>query len=507
MTTFGVGELSALNAIAGAYAERAPVVHVVGTPDRSLQESRALIHHTLADGDYRMFAQMQTDITVAQVCLSDHRTSTAQIDAVLEQCLVHSRPVRIAIPADMVAMCVPAARLQSRVSIPCTVRQPRTEDEAFCRILDRMYACKQPMILVDGESLPFGILDEIEDLASATNWPTFTTIFGKSLVDESLPNFRGIFTPTHKDLMDTCDLILCFGPHYTSTNTYGYLTIPRTDITISFNATAVQIGNDTIRDLPAKYVLSRLIKQLDHSRIKRGPPNIAIDGCEETPSLVSDSEPVTQSGGFWQRMSSFFRPGDIILAETGTSGYGSHEFILPPHTRLFKPVTWLSIGYMLPAALGASLAQQDCIAQSNYYNITNGRTILFIGDGSFQMTVQELSTIIHQKLDVVIFLINNDGYTIERCIHGRNQKYNDVAPWQYLKAPSFFGAQKEGEYAAHTWEVKTWGDLERVRTDKMMLSGKGVKMVEVYMEKLDAPKLLLGFLNRQELVEMKEDKV
>ena len=162
-----------------------------------------------------------------------------------------------------------------------------------------------------------------------------------------------------------------------------------------------------------------------------------------------------------------------------------------------KPVTWLSIVFMLPAALGASIAQRDLIAKSEYHNLSQARTVLLIGDGSFQLTAQELSTIIHHKLDVVIFLINNDGYTIERCIHGRNADYNGITPWRYLKAPALFGAPEEGEYAAHTWEIRNWGDLESVMHDENMLHAKGIRMVEVFMPKLDGPKLLMDLLDSQ----------
>ncbi|RAL14720.1 uncharacterized protein BO97DRAFT_275469 [Aspergillus homomorphus CBS 101889] len=74
------------------------------------------------------------------------------------------------------------------------------------------------------------------------------------------------------------------------------------------------------------------------------------------------------------------------------------------------------------------------MAADQYDGIRNARTILFIGGGSFQMTAQELGTIIRQELNVVVFLINNDGYFIERCIHGRHQAYNDIGRWRYLQA-------------------------------------------------------------------------
>src|SRR4051794_27575791 len=90
VTTFGVGELSAINAIAGAFTERAAVVHIVGTPPRASQDGRLKIHHTFNDGEYRRFGLMAAQVTVAQANLRDPRTCPEQIDEVLRQCLIHS---------------------------------------------------------------------------------------------------------------------------------------------------------------------------------------------------------------------------------------------------------------------------------------------------------------------------------------------------------------------------------------------------------------------------------
>ncbi|KAL4745565.1 hypothetical protein BDW72DRAFT_211236 [Aspergillus terricola var. indicus] len=496
VTTFGVGELSAVNAIAGAYAERAPVVHVVGTPVRESQESRALIHHTFNDGEYKRFDRMQEHITVAQAVLTDHRSAPAEIDRVLQQCLLHSRPVRIAIPLDMVSLRVPKMALEHKISVPLPCRQPQLEDRALKAILDRMYSAKKPVILVDGEVRSAKIIEEVEHIVKSTEWPTFTSGFGKSLVDETLPNVYGVFTPKYKDFIDSSDLVLCFGPHFSNTNSYLYQTVPQQHTTIFIQPTSVQIGSEIIRDLPANHFLPQLIGHLEVEKLNRHTCNLEHPTSVAPPD-VQDSDPVSQAGGFWHRMSSFFQEGDIILAETGTASYGANEFRLPPKTRLFKAVTWLSIGYMLPATLGASLAQHDLIARSEYHDFLEARSILFIGDGSFQLTAQELATIIHRKLNVIIFLINNDGYTIERAIHGRNQGYNNITPWRYLKGLEFFGAPTDGEYAAHTWEVRTWGDLDKALTDERMIKGKGVRMVEVFMDRLDVPAPLDRILEMQ----------
>ena len=187
------------------------------------------------------------------------------------------------------------------------------------------------------------------------------------------------------------------------------------------------------------------------------------------------------------------------MGETGTSGYGVREMRTPPNVRVFAPVTWLSIGYMLPAAQGAALAQRQMQERSQSNGTISGgsqsgRTILFIGDGSLQMTVQEISTMIRHDLNVIIVILNNDGYTIERAIHGLKENYNDVAAWRYLGAPSFFGA-KEGTYTA---SARTWGELEAVLASKELSDGKGLRMVELFLDREDVPKGPLAMLMGKE---------
>ena len=174
---------------------------------------------------------MHSHVTVAQTNLRDHRTSPGQIDGVLEQCLLHSRPVYIELPADMVRILVPRANAKLDPSIPIfPPEQPSSnENAAFSLVCTRIKASKQPMILVDGEIGAFGIVEEVNDMIKTTGFPTWTTSFGKGLVDETLPNVYGVYSgplgdPGAKEFVDSCDLILCFGPHYSSTNTYQFST-------------------------------------------------------------------------------------------------------------------------------------------------------------------------------------------------------------------------------------------------------------------------------------------
>lgn len=503
ITTFGVGELSAINAVAGAYAERAALVHIVGTPARPSQDGRLLIHHTFNDGNYRRFGQMHAHITIAQTSIRDPRTTPEQIDHVLQQCLIHSRPVYIEVPVDLVSAKVSSARLETVLRIPNAVHSP-SHDEAMKAVIEKVSSAKQPILLVDGEIRALGIIDEVQKVVKSTGWPTWTTTFARGLLNESLPNMHGIYQGTFddqatQDFFNASDLVLCFGPHFSSTNSYAYTSIPKAESTISFSDTEIKCGSQVFRDIPAKHALSLLVDQIEPSKLKTYDPYPNLSRPESVAfSTVNDKNGAITQDKLWGLLANFIEPGDIVFGETGTPGYGCRVMALPKNTRLFTPVTWLSIGYMLPATQGAALAQRELISRSSYHGLHSARTVLLIGDGSFQMTAQELSTIIKENLDVVIFLINNDGYTIERCIHGLKQGYNDVAPWRYLQTPAAFGAKED----TFTASVKTWGDLEKVLVDERLVMGRGLRMVEIFVDREDAPPgPLLQMINKQKEAE------
>ncbi|THY71579.1 pyruvate decarboxylase [Aureobasidium pullulans] len=478
VTTFGVGELSAVNGIAGAYAEKAPIISIVGTPARATQEARTNVHHTFADGDFDRFAAMHTHVTIAQTNLLDPRTAPEQFDVTVQQALIHSRPVYVQIPADMVDVKVSAAGLKSEISLPA-IATGDNESKVTGRVLELMHSAKKPLVFVDGESRCLDIVDEINELVKS-----FQGIYNADLGSKGA-----------KDYFESADLALVFGPHFSSTNTALFSTIPKQANSVSFSERHVKIGTEITRDVSNKKLVAELLKQLDRSKLSR----------PETPSNSGPAQPSTEPSGlltqkdFYRFINPLLKPGDIVMGETGTASHGTRDLILPTGSVYFTAVTWLSIGYMLPAALGAAMAQRDSEKWKNRSGSNKGgedRVVLFIGDGSLQMTVQEISTMIREKLNIVIVVINNDGYTIERVIHGRKQTYNDIASWRYLQALNMFGATEE-EVGNNTFSAQTWGGLKEAMDSETLKNGKGVRMLEVFMEREDAQGFLLKLLNNQ----------
>jgi len=521
ITAFGVGELSAINAIGGAYAEMSPVVHIVGAPPLPAQNARACLHHSLGDGNFRIFADMYAKLTVAQANLIDTATAPSMIDNTLRQCVLQSRPVYIELPTNMVSQKVSARSLKFPIDLTIPHNDEGFEDAEVELILARIYASKQPFIIVDGFTAALGITAEADELVRVTGFPTSTTSFGKGIVNETYPNFHGIYAgeagkQVYRPWAESCDLILRIGPLSSDVNTYGFTTIPNPKYTIDFHRNSVEIGGtNSFTNVHVKPLLRKILNRIDKSKLPRYDPYPDLGNPRQQLEALApaQSDSAIDQETFWQRISTFFREGDIILTETGTTSIGGRDFVLPPQTTLINSGIWLSIGYMLGASQGAACAQRDIIHSLNPTNppslsnplITptppsprssqrtfSGRTILFIGDGSLQMTAQSLSDTIRNKLPLTIFLINNDGYTIERFIHGMRAPYNDIQPWNYLLAPQYFGADLESkEYPVVTRRAENWGELFEVVEQKEVRESKGLTIVEVRMGREDAPDALV----------------
>ena len=495
-TTFGVGELSAMNAVGEAYAEMSPVVHVVGTPSRMFQAQGRRIHHTLCTGDpsdYSIYADMTVKITAARENLVNEATATAQIDHALRTCILQSRPVYIQLPTDMVNAQVPAAALANPLDLSPPPHNLDFQAEAVSHILKNIYASKQPFLLVDAGASRYGAADEANKLAQLTGFPTCATPFGKSTINETLSNFHGVYATAGKNDISSwvkaCDLVLYIGPCVSNINTYGFTAIPTPETAITFNRDTVVVGEGCRCEagrynVPLKPLLREILDRLDKTKLPTSTSSPDLPSPRQDLAALPATQPANAMDHetFWKRMSNFFRPGDIIMTETGTSSTGGREFVLPENAQQINSSIWLSIGFMLPAAQGASLAQRE--------RQRPGRTILFEGDGSFQVTAQELSTIIRKRLDLIVFLINNNGYTIERLIHGRDAEYNDIAPWRYLECPSAFGAPTDGSYDVQTAKATTWGELNALLADENFQNGRGLRFVEVALGTYDAPEVL-----------------
>ncbi len=480
VTTFGVGELSAMNGIAGAYAEYVPVVAITGSPAIKKQSSGALLHHTLGTGDFTMFAQMFEKITVAQAYLTAENATT-EIDRVLHTCLLKKQPVYISLPTDvaLAEVTVPSSEF-----VPLVAESDRaTLDEALDVSVKMLESAEKPVILADIGVDRYRLHHELRDLLAATGYPYATMSMGKALLEETHPQYIGIYNGAVSDndvrkRIEAADCVLSIGTYLTDFNTGKFSAQLDPSRTIEVHGEYLKIKRALYNNVAMQGFLPALSKRLKH----RDAISLNIKPVKEslptgfTTPFQAHSSPIKQER-FWQRIAHFLQEDDIIVADIGVAFFGALLVPFPKGSTFVGQLLWASIGYSLGAVLGCAIAAP------------NRRSILFIGDGSFQMTAQELSTLLRYDLKPIIFLINNDGYTIERDIHGEKMPYNDIQRWNYHKLPEVFGN--------NSWSVKVGTESElETALQQVEQNRDKLTFIEVVMEKMDNPENLLKLLQQ-----------
>lgn len=196
VTTFGVGELSALNGVAGCFSERIPLVHIVGVPSTVAQGQKALLHHTLGDGRFDAFVEMSRKISIALLKLEDYSddgpAAVAAMDRVLRSGVQEARPVYISLPTDLVHMQVPSKALQQPLQIELPPNDADAEANCLDVVLQQIQKSKDPIIIVDACAIRHGVVKETHELVDASGMSVFATPMGKSAIDESHPQFGGV---------------------------------------------------------------------------------------------------------------------------------------------------------------------------------------------------------------------------------------------------------------------------------------------------------------------------
>ena len=175
VTTHGVGELSALNGVAGAMTEQVKVIHVVGQTSRHMQKNKMMIHHSIGfDPDHQVFSKASTGFRCAAAELQSEVGATEEIDRVLRELFIQSKPVYIFFPIDLVDRQVSAEALNTPLDF-----QPPADDKALEKacssILDALYSSKSPAIFVDCLVQRHDAVSEIRDLVDKLGVRTFTS--------------------------------------------------------------------------------------------------------------------------------------------------------------------------------------------------------------------------------------------------------------------------------------------------------------------------------------------
>ncbi|EGW33998.1 pyruvate decarboxylase [Spathaspora passalidarum NRRL Y-27907] len=494
ITTFGVGELSAINGIAGAFAEYVPVLHIVGvTTTKQAQQAKdgteVLNYHHLVPSvnpfdspNHDVYKNMVNGVSVIQETLgTDQELNVEKIDRVLKKIIQESRPGYLFVPADVSDILVPSVFLfmnpfNAEPKHKNSAKSIEVLDDVCDTILEKMYKSTKPSVLSDCLTSRFGFkeqLDQFVDLLPTSIAKLFTTNMARN-VDETRENFIGVYhgkgssdDGVRQQLENETDLLVTLGYFHNEVNTGAY-SRNLTDIKdiIEVHPDYIKINHqvyhikqkDGERLFTLGDLLSELTSRFDPTKFANHTP---VPMYSFTPGAIykqssNDNYFIPQTK-IIDHLNTWLKPNDLLIMETMSFSFALPDLKFPRNLQLLSANFYGSIGYALPATFGATMAINDMGS--------NRRIILIEGDGAAQMTIQELSSFIRYQGVLPnmpkIYLINNDGYTVERAIRGPYRSYNDInGHWKWTQL------------------METFGDSDRMRHDSVTL--KNVDEFEGY---------------------------
>ena len=468
--TYCVGGLSTVNAVAGAYAEKSPVVVISGSPGIKERGKDALLHHKVRD--FHTQQRIYDEITVATALLDEPFTAFNEIDRVLDAVYRYKRPGYIEIPRDMVDV---RGTLYQGPSTGGHVSDPEVLDAAVDDACNFINKSKKPVILAGVELHRFGYQDKLIRLVEEKRIPVVATLLGKSVIPESHPLYLGIYEGAMgrkevREFVEDSDCVIILGAFMTDVNLGIYTANLDRARSIYATSEKITVRYHTYEDV----MFDDFIDGINSSKLrKRRKPNLEWAFPDTEPFAVEANAPLTV-GRLFQHLNEFITDKLTVIADVGDSLFGAVELRIHQHTNFISPAYYTSMGFAVPASVGAQFSTPDT------------RCLVIVGDGAFQMTGTELSTIVRHEFNPIILVLNNHGYGTER--HLLEGPFNDIGCWNYSSMPSLFGTGRG-------FHVRTEGEFDEA-IKAALAERRHFTLIEAELEKLDTSPALARLAER-----------
>jgi len=422
--TYCVGGLSLCNSVAGAYAEKSPVVVLSGSPGLRERIKNPLLHHRVRD--FRTQYEVFRRLCAAAAELNDPYTAFREIDRVLEAVVRFKRPGYIELPRDMVAA-VPEGSHAPTSAEPAS--DPDVLAEAVAEAARRIAQSRRPVIVAGVEIHRFGLQEQLLALAEGAGIPIAATMLGKSVIRETHPLFAGIYEGAMgreevTRFVEQSDCVLLLGAFMTDINLGIYTADLDPAKCIYATSETLRISHHHFHDVLLPDFIGGLIKAGLAAPKRRPPP---LPEADPGAAPLGRDEPIT-IGRLVARLNQALDESTVVIADIGDALFASSELVIRQQTEFLSPAYYTSMGFAVPAALGVMLARPHL------------RPVVLVGDGAFQMTGMELSTIVRRGLAPVVIVLDNGGYGTERLLHAGDHAFNDIHPWHYHKLTEVLGA-------------------------------------------------------------------
>ncbi len=466
VTTYSVGELSAINAIAGCFAENVPVISIVGIPKSKFIRDNAVIHHNFCQPNYYANFDAYSNYVQASAYLSEDNAKD-EIERILSVFVKEKRPVYIAIPVDIGQMYI-----ENQPKIKEVKSDMKKLNRAVEHAMKLIEKSENPVILGDVLIERFQAKQEFNHLVKNSGFPSATLLMGKGIINEDEPNFIGTYLGTLDNIdvynaVNNSDCVISAGTIFSDFNTLRFDIRFKPANFIEIQGTYTIVECKAYEDVLMKDMLNELA-----NRVRQRELTVLKNKPELCSTLIEEEMPLNYDY-MLPRLQEFLKPDDLIITETGTFDFAAPSMTFPKNCLLVNQLLWGSIGWATPAAFGVMQADSE------------RRTILLTGEGSHQLTFQSVSNMMFKKQKPIIIVLNNSGYTIERSISKNPlDPYNDIIPWDYTKLAAVF----EGNI--WTAKAKTNRELDEVLKQAEFQNRERLCYIEVFTDKLDMPPLM-----------------
>ncbi len=508
--TYGVGAFNLLNPIGGAYVEYVPIIAINASPTYeqwlNYQAVGLLTSHMSQRRESNLDVYRQ--VTVDAQVIGNPGLAPVQVDSAIVACLSERRPVYLEVMEDVWrAPCDEPRGLLVARRRPVTARNETMLDRAVTDAVALVERLGTPILWAGEEVDRFDLADPFLDLVESTGIRFCTTIGGKAVVSEDHEAFVGVYNgkastkTVYEIFQNVAKVRIGIGSWSTSKNLGGEKSIGPDWIVAAREG--VSVGASYYPDVR----LEEFVKALRARLLERfGPGYFAADyfarGHELDTAVPRSREahlarqrsaeqvgPVTYDALF-RAVNALLAaaPGRFtVVSDAGFALLGSMGLHIAEQDGYLAQNSWLSIGYSVGATTGVALAKPD------------RRPLVFVGDGSFQETVQELSTHVRHGLAPVIFVLDNEGfYGIEQMLVApgyyrepptqEEDYYNVLHRWRYSALPAVFGTD---EAPMSGVEVRTLADLDAVLTGLADdTAAGGPLVVHVHLSRRDYPEAI-----------------
>jgi pyruvate decarboxylase len=429
VVTFSVGGLSAINAVAGAYAESLPVILVSGAPNTNDRATEHLLHHTLATHDWSYQWEIAKKFTCAAVAITSATDAPHQIDYAIRSALREKKPAYIDIACNIAAApCATPGPVSALISEEPS--DAETLEAAIAAATKFLHDKQKPVLLIGSKLRAAGAEKQATELADALGCAVTVMAAAKGFFPENHPHFAGIYWgeisgPGAREIVDWADAVVCIGTIFNDYSTVGWTAMPSGGGVLIADQSRVYFDGYDFSRVHLRDFLSGLARKVQ----KRDATAVEYKRIRAEPRSDSGAAPEAKlmRVEIVRQIQSLLTADTTVIAETGDSWFNGMALNLPGGARFEVEMQWGSIGWSVPATFGYAVGAP------------NRQIIAMIGDGSFQLTAQELAQMIRRKLPVIIFLINNHGYTIEVEIH--DGPYNNIKNWDYAGLVQAFNAE------------------------------------------------------------------